>query len=559
MEGVKLKPVKEKNKYVRIKWNYEKFLRRMRGSKMEDVVLERYVIRLYMEKLGRFEDEEGIVKIQNFVDNMFNDKILVEAIDFDHNLHLKQVKCMGERFLEVVTLNKLERILTDDALKWDGRVDLKRIKGCESVKIVKQREDLLLVLEFLMKYSKSGDVVVCDGILGGVEYLTQLFPKIRIVELADSTKKYKDVLFISFKDDMEKQRKLVEMLIPRVSLLIFDGTMKYFEGQLVLPVFGNGSNCRLVVTKDGINTYKSYDNFKQQMECWNYVTRVKYYDYEIVNKDMDHCYDCAAEMVIVGNYVKLNKDKKVVEILDNINNYSIDEFLVARKRDLSDVSSSEEDLKVMDMKKIEANAQILLKTIGKEYILPGRQTKKYNDLLTNIRNFMMEIDRVEREEVVAFMENLLKTLKRSTNARTQERGFERIAAITALVGNVKVRNLLDIGAGNGEITKLLKAHYNLKSSNVYAIDQKLVDDKEFKIIDYDNDEYAIPLKNNSVDLIVLMVVLHHIEPSNRLKILQECNRVLTPQGIIVIREHDDDKDPYFYTLIQPYTRLLVCC
>ena len=48
----------------------------------------------------------------------------------------------------------------------------------------------------------------------------------------------------------------------------------------------------------------------------------------------------------------------------------------------------------------------------------------------------------------------------------------------------------------------------------------------------------IPLKKESVDLIIILMVLHHVPEKNMINLLKSVYNVLKPNGLLLIREHD---------------------
>lgn len=51
-------------------------------------------------------------------------------------------------------------------------------------------------------------------------------------------------------------------------------------------------------------------------------------------------------------------------------------------------------------------------------------------------------------------------------------------------------------------------------------------------------DLKIPLPDKSVDLVLMLMFLHHIDDQSKKKIIKEVYRVLKPDGFIFIREHD---------------------
>lgn len=94
--------------------------------------------------------------------------------------------------------------------------------------------------------------------------------------------------------------------------------------------------------------------------------------------------------------------------------------------------------------------------------------------------------------------------------------------------------LLDIGVGNGNIITNVANQVGIDQENLYGID--VVDyskNNNFNYITYDN-EGKIPLADNSMDCVIIMMVLHHT--NNPLDTLEEAYRVLKPNGKVIVRE-----------------------
>lgn len=172
----------------------------------------------------------------------------------------------------------------------------------------------------------------------------------------------------------------------------------------------------------------------------------------------------------------------------------------------------------------------LIKTIGKKYIIPKDFDAKLIKNKEDLKNIL----------------NDLRPLKDKPQ-RIEERIKNIIHIIATLNFNTYNMTVLDIGAGKGEIITAVKDYYQLPKENVYAIDQKLPNIKNITPLTYKNG--TIPLPSQSVNVILLFAVLHHIPTKERLDLMKEIKRVLAPNGIIIVREHDDDKDIQFYNFI----------
>lgn len=126
---------------------------------------------------------------------------------------------------------------------------------------------------------------------------------------------------------------------------------------------------------------------------------------------------------------------------------------------------------------------------------------------------------------------------------------ERISGITEVIPeNTIITSVLDIGAGNAEISLAVKEYYGLNSNQVMVLDPKVKPDPRYTKIEYD-EFYRIMLPNNSVDLILIFNVFHHISPNDRINLVNEIYRVLKPNGLLIIREHDALNDKDFMTYL----------
>lgn len=97
--------------------------------------------------------------------------------------------------------------------------------------------------------------------------------------------------------------------------------------------------------------------------------------------------------------------------------------------------------------------------------------------------------------------------------------------------------ILDVGAGNGQIVSGLARALGVKSEKVYALELAEYPNRATDVnwIGY-NKENKIPLADESVDIITIMMVFHHAP--NPQHLISEVFRVLRPGGQIIIRETD---------------------
>lgn len=138
------------------------------------------------------------------------------------------------------------------------------------------------------------------------------------------------------------------------------------------------------------------------------------------------------------------------------------------------------------------------------------------------------------------MEKLNKPHDRLAKKKTGKRSNERANIVYDYLQSIdkQVNKYLDIGCSNGENTVAVKD--KLKLGNAYGIDvdsfagKKIVPLKGFTYKNYNG--VNIPFKSNSFDLVTMFQVFHHVEKP--VKLLKEIHRVLKPNGILFMREHN---------------------
>ena len=113
--------------------------------------------------------------------------------------------------------------------------------------------------------------------------------------------------------------------------------------------------------------------------------------------------------------------------------------------------------------------------------------------------------------------------------------------------DIKVNALLDYGGNVGDTAYEYGKILGLTKNNIYVVDidewagEKWIPRADITFVHYNNMD-KIP--SNSIDLITIHHVLHHIKPNEFKKIIEMYNRVLTNDGIIVLYEHNSKMDDF---------------
>ncbi|MBM25802.1 MAG: hypothetical protein CL760_08995 [Chloroflexi bacterium] len=163
-----------------------------------------------------------------------------------------------------------------------------------------------------------------------------------------------------------------------------------------------------------------------------------------------------------------------------------------------------------------------------------KDEKKTDSLIDVIKNYLIE-NKSSLSEVHDYVK---KNSLQITEDNEKERVFRKVSDLTNILKsksntNLNIKSILDIGTGNGNILVNLGKNLGIEKEYLYGVDT--VDytiNNAFNHLSYDNN--SIPVKDNSIDLITIMMVLHHTD--NPLDILNESYRALSENGTVIIRE-----------------------
>lgn len=226
-----------------------------------------------------------------------------------------------------------------------------------------QRKLLLAEIYFLSKY--AAETVVYAGAAPGdhIPALAKMFPgrqfilydprefsakilagiKNIAVNRAEFTnedaQKYqgKNVLFISdirtsdssdgkIAEDMELQKQWHEIINPAASLLKFrlpyasGKKIQYLRGDILIQPWAphTSTETRLIVPKSNYMMSCEYDArlYERQMFRHNLITRAwQPFDHDIKGEGIDHCWDCRAEIEILGEYLRATRSSRSISEL----------------------------------------------------------------------------------------------------------------------------------------------------------------------------------------------------------------------------------------------------
>lgn len=164
--------------------------------------------------------------------------------------------------------------------------------------------------------------------------------------------------------------------------------------------------------------------------------------------------------------------------------------------------------------------------------------------------FLNQIDRYVREgledaEIYRLIRLFIEGLPVETRKHIQHQGHYRglnrsnkIIDFAKRHGPAVIERVLDVGCGDGSITKTLKEKLGLSVEQVHGCDivapaLALAENQfTFSLIDGS----ILPYESQSFDVVYALMSLHHIRDLTGM--LREIKRVLRPNGVLIVREHD---------------------
>lgn len=180
------------------------------------------------------------------------------------------------------------------------------------------------------------------------------------------------------------------------------------------------------------------------------------------------------------------------------------------------------------------NNKEAIKIVKKVLNYNFKDETKTDSLINIIKKYLIE-NKLSLNEVHNYVKkNSLQITEDNEKERVERKVSDLTDILTSkLNSDLNIKSVLDIGVGNGNILVNLGEKLGINKDSLYGVDT--VDytvNNEFNHLVYENN--SIPVQENSIDLITIMMVLHHTD--NPLETLNEAYKALNSNGTVIIRE-----------------------
>ena len=109
--------------------------------------------------------------------------------------------------------------------------------------------------------------------------------------------------------------------------------------------------------------------------------------------------------------------------------------------------------------------------------------------------------------------------------------------VSSHVKNQRTRTILDLGCGTGRFSEALAVHFHAEvigiDPSTKMLEQARSKQHELRVRYEPGSGESIPLPDNSVDLVFMSMIFHHLENPSLMAL--ECRRVLRENGIAFLR------------------------
>ena len=163
--------------------------------------------------------------------------------------------------------------------------------------------------------------------------------------------------------------------------------------------------------------------------------------------------------------------------------------------------------------------------------------------INKIKNIIIQTDNT-MDELIISMINISKLITNTKYIYNKNHNWISNKLIELFIKFNYTSNIsiVDIGGGEGNILNYLNKSFNVSNNNLYIVEQKQDWAEKYTFNNNINylfwDNINIDIKEDSIDIILIIVSLHHMNDETIENLMLNVNRILKTNGILIIKEHN---------------------
>lgn len=172
---------------------------------------------------------------------------------------------------------------------------------------------------------------------------------------------------------------------------------------------------------------------------------------------------------------------------------------------------------------------------------------EYNKHLNKIKNLILSTDNnlAENNSLIQVILSIDKLIIENKTYTSNKNHYWISGQLIKVLQNFNYTSdikIVDIGGGEGNILNYFNKLYDVPLGNLYIVEQ--VEDWSEKYVYQNNMNYIfwdnlyINIESDSIDIILIMVSLHHMNDTTIDNLMLNIQRILKKGGIIIIKEHN---------------------
>ena len=196
---------------------------------------------------------------------------------------------------------------------------------------------------------------------------------------------------------------------------------------------------------------------------------------------------------------------------------------------------------------ISSNHEHHIKFLIKKMFKFLRDNSEYGKIYRQIYKIIIKT-KIENEQIINSMLKINQILESNHITKNIKNDKQWVADnIINILKSYDINNnsqIIDIGGGEGYMLSSIHTSFEIDKNNLYCVEQLDEWAEKYDFNKYDNFNYIfwdnkyINIPDNSVDVALIMVTLHHMTDDTLKNLMENLKRIMKNNGLIIIKEHD---------------------